>query len=450
MVQQSRSATPRQMARVRYDQLVSWAALALLWLGFFYIWVAPLIEPRGEFGWGHYRKRDIYLGVPIAAVTFGVTLVMAAPAARRRQLSLRLMTGVATALAAIVGADVAFSFGMPPIIWYGERPVPRNQNTPDAELGWVRLPHLRWVGSSPDGTERVLYRTDEHGFRNAPGLRRADIVFIGDSYTEATGVREEETYVGRLGAASGLRVVNLGRSGYGPQQELIVLRRYGLSYQPRMVVWQLFEYNDLMDAEHYKTWRESKGRLPRPSATTRYSAGSLVNAFMEKTARASGAYQLRLSSGEVRPQGLHWTYRPEAPEHFSEGFSLTKQTIKAGYDLCRSRNIELVIMMVPTPVRFLADHLVFGNTSVREEFLPNGGATDSKDFTSQLGRFCRKLGCPLIDLYPALRDRAGDRPLTFINDGHLTVAGNEVVASELFRWLQSRGLVRGRSERGTR
>ena len=46
--------------------------------------------------------------------------------------------------------------------------------------------------------------------------------------------------------------VYLGHSGYGPQQELVVLKRYGLRLHPRTVIWTLFEGNDFSDAERYE------------------------------------------------------------------------------------------------------------------------------------------------------------------------------------------------------
>ncbi len=449
MALQSRLALVRQRVRTAPSGMVGWALLVLLWLAFYAVWIAPLIEPRGEFGWGHYRKRDLYVGVPLALAAVGMTLVMTRPAARRRALSVRLVAAVPTTLAAVVVFDVAYSLVLPPVFWYGERPVPRNENQPDAELGWVRQPNLRWVGPNPDGTERVAYRTDEHGFRNPPGLKRADIVFIGDSYTEATGVQEVETFAARAGSATGLTVANLGRSGYSPPQELIILKKHGLSYRPRVVVWQLFEFNDLNDAQDYAAWRDARGQLPDPPLAKRYAAGSLLTSFVEKTARPSGAYQLRLANGTVRPQGLDWRYRPDGPERYVEGFEETKRAIAEGYRLCRSRDIDLLVLMVPTPVRFLADQLVFADPGEREAFLPDGRVSHPEDFVTQLGAYCRKLGCPVLDLYPALRAQAGQQPLTFINDGHLNAAGNEVVAGEIARWLRSRGIGEHETENGT-
>src|SRR5436853_550888 len=71
-------------------------------------------------------------------------------------------------------------------------------------------------------------------------------------YLFGWGVTASELVTSRL--ASDLRrpVVNLGQSWYGPQQELEVLRRFGLPLHPRTCVWAFFEGNDLQDVERYE------------------------------------------------------------------------------------------------------------------------------------------------------------------------------------------------------
>ena len=46
-------------------------------------------------------------------------------------------------------------------------------------------------------------------------------------------------------------VANLGQSGYGSQQELVVLKRYALPLHPESVVRVFYEGNDLRDAARY-------------------------------------------------------------------------------------------------------------------------------------------------------------------------------------------------------
>ena len=51
-------------------------------------------------------------------------------------------------------------------------------------------------------------------------------------------------------------VVNLGRSGYGPEQEIHVLRRFGIPRRPTVCVWSVYEGNDLADIDEYEAQRK--------------------------------------------------------------------------------------------------------------------------------------------------------------------------------------------------
>jgi hypothetical protein len=68
-------------------------------------------------------------------------------------------------------------------------------------------------------------------------LDRADIVVIGESYIEAPMIRDNALSTTVLAGLQGRKVANLGNSGYGPQQELAVLKRFGLPLRPKVVVW---------------------------------------------------------------------------------------------------------------------------------------------------------------------------------------------------------------------
>jgi len=95
-------------------------------------------------------------------------------------------------------------------------------------------------------------RYDHNGFRNQTDLKSADIVVIGDSFVEGLTVSDAQLVTSLLAHLQGKVVANLGQSTYGPQQELIVLKRYGLPLRPRTVVWMFFEGNDLADVITYR------------------------------------------------------------------------------------------------------------------------------------------------------------------------------------------------------
>src|SRR6202007_1843538 len=86
---------------------------------------------------------------------------------------------------------------------------------------------------------------------NELDLKHADIIVIGDSIVEGLTVSNSQLMTSVLAHLRRQVVANLGQSAYGPQQELVVLKRYGLPLQPRTVVWMFFEGNDLSDVIGY-------------------------------------------------------------------------------------------------------------------------------------------------------------------------------------------------------
>lgn len=424
-----------------------WICLALLWAATAYLWIWPLWRPLGPYLWGHYRFLYVYFGLPVALITFCATLGGLAPARLRRAVALRLTAACMALIVTVVAVDVVYSLGVVgawrPDYWLDQGHINRRYSTGDAELGFVRKPHIKWRGHAA-GIERLAdYRTDEQGFRNPPGIRRADIVFIGDSFTEAASVEEPETFAQRVGAETGMKVINLGRGAYGPQQELIVLERYGLNYQPQVVVWQLFEGNDLKDVGNFVEWRNN------PQATKplhlRYFDNSLLRLPLERTWQSRSAAaraDLRYHDGTAQQLVLRYPYLPDQVEEAEFEFAEIRKTIEAGYRLCQSRGIQLVIVHVPVMVRVMEPWLEFISAADREKYLPGESVSESSDFGAQLAAFCRQLGCPYIDLFPALRSRAAtdNRKLYIPNDEHLDTQGHEVVAQTVKQFLAESGL----------
>lgn len=94
------------------------------------------------------------------------------------------------------------------------------------------------------GTVDLVMSFDAEGFRNPVDLQQYDIVAVGDSFTEGSRVRDEEAWPARLMHENGLRVCNLGISGYGPPEYVAAVQRYGLPKKPKFVICMIYEGND--------------------------------------------------------------------------------------------------------------------------------------------------------------------------------------------------------------
>ena len=422
---------------VRAATGAAWRPVLLLGMAALACWVVPPLR-----GHDHYKPIEVYLGSFAALAWLASLAVALAPARHRRPLAVRLMALLVALLIAVPLGDLACTlasvrFGY---LWYYSLSFARAENEPDPELIWKRRPGLLWRGRKTPDCDPVVYRTDEHGFRNPPGIRRADLVVVGDSVTEAGEVAEEATFVRKAGAALGLVAVNLGTSGYGPQQELAVLRRYGLSYRPRLVVWQVTEWNDVQDAQMY-LHRHEPGARAMPPWKVLYARHSPVARLVAalRPGRRPNTVAFRRSDGRVEPRAF-WPYQPDLHRQLPDGFAETQRAIATAFDLCRSRGIAFVVLYVPSHVRVLLPALRFQDLAERDHFCAGGGVDRDDDLSHALASFCEGVGCPLIDMAPPLRRRAAvdNRDIYIRNDPHLGRDGHDEVQRALVRFAQSR------------
>ena len=417
----------------------------LLATGFTYFWIIPLVRPRGDFLWGHYRLKDIYLGIPLAVATLCAIVIIAMPAQYRRALSLRLTTVAISILLVLALFDACYAFVVMGVLrsnlWLDYGSISRKYSTSDSELGFVRKPGVSWRRYVPSVNRIIDYRTDENGFRNPPLTQHADIVFIGDSYTEAATVAEDDTFVRRVGQLTGLSVVNLGRGAYGPSQEQIVLRRYGLSYEPRVIVWQLFEGNDLVDAEVFNKWKQNP-HVPTKSLKDRYFKNSLLSQLLTNTRsreRNGPTATLRYPDGTIIRSKVRNRYNPDQASTMHLGMTETMSAIEAGYELCQSRGIQLLIVFVPTMARVMAPYISFDRVEDRTSYLPER-LSNHKDFSDRIGELCDRIGCTFVDTFDAFRQASakGNHSLYIPNDEHLDIKGHEVMAEVIAGWLRDK------------
>ncbi|MEX2302429.1 MAG: SGNH/GDSL hydrolase family protein [Bryobacterales bacterium] len=93
----------------------------------------------------------------------------------------------------------------------------------------------------------LIYRSDEHGFHNPPGiwpLPQIDVAAVGDSFTQGASVPSERNLVAVVRRRWPL-TLNLGYGGNGPLTELAALLEYLPRRRPRVVLWVVCEVNDL-------------------------------------------------------------------------------------------------------------------------------------------------------------------------------------------------------------
>ncbi|MDO9118324.1 MAG: hypothetical protein Q7U39_10220 [Nitrospira sp.] len=284
---------------------------------------------------------------------------------------------------------------------------------------------------------------DKNGFRNDQDLAEAAIAVIGDSYVESPMLPGSFLATTRLAELSGGAVANLGQSGYGPQQELAVLKRYALPLRPKWIVWVFYEGNDLVDALSYENrvsalngmWNRMSLAWDRSfflnslMALARWIHGCVPNQ------RIAGNYGL-MDGGDGHEQRIYFldhtsSVVPTGQE--LKALQTTANTLKEAYELARSKGAGFMVAFAPTKFRVYHDIARFdGNAQGDLKWW------ELNDLPERLRRLVADISPDIhyIDLTPALSAAAKAKQLVFIpDDTHWTSDGHRVVAETLHHAL---------------
>jgi|GEM_PF-490995 len=120
----------------------------------------------------------------------------------------------------------------------------------DRYLGWKNKPGAEGYFTTPDSKTFVRInskglRDKEYDYKKPEGIFR--ILVLGDSFTWGYGVEQGKNFTDRLEEllSASVEVINAGVSGYGTDQELLLLEREGMKYEPDLIL-VAFASNDFM------------------------------------------------------------------------------------------------------------------------------------------------------------------------------------------------------------
>jgi len=313
----------------------------------------------------------------------------------------------------------------------------------DPELGWTLRPNV--VGLRSDEPWQKDLRTNALGFRDvahagkAAGVTR--VAVLGDSFVFGSGVRQDETLTHQLATRLGpsFEVVNLGVPGYGTDQDLLTLRRWGPRLAPDVVLMGFF-WNDIMENASAKIYEMEKPRfllsdgtltlVPQGAASGRSGLARLDEILGSRSHFWSLVRRALGKPGgvepEERPVMLDLSLRAAQPSRRVE-LELTWALLDAVALEARALGATPVVFTVPP--RFLVDDAV--KAKVLKVYGLGPDALDPDGFF-RVKEACARHDLPVVDLLPAFGDatRAGER--LFLSTGiHWSAAGHALAARSL-------------------
>jgi lysophospholipase L1-like esterase len=306
-------------------------------------------------------------------------------------------------------------------------------------FGWEHIPGASGVGSTGSyiRINSEGFRDTNHSQNKQAGVQR--IMVIGDSFTFGKGVNLEETYAKQLerllrDANFSCEVMNCGVIGYVMWQNLEVLKRKALSYQPDLVILGVF-LNDIgRSIPPYKDPSDWKGSNPfekrTPGVTDRfYTLNSLKNwIYLFET-------KIRYRRGHEYLKGIEERKKSIKPE------GKTSTWYKIMYGKMETR---VYSEFVDAMNEFVYTAKSAGS-KVLVVMIPDAAQLHDRDRQS-INRFvsdtCRRIGVPFVDITPRFEQVEDPRPLyLFPLDPHTSPEGHRLIAETIAEQIEKLGLL---------
>ena len=276
----------------------------------------------------------------------------------------------------------------------------------------------------------------------------------------------ELTWPRRLASLLGVGVRNYGTAGFGPGQELLVLKEYVLARRPRLVVVGFFAGNDLQDAERFEAkqrggaspssalgWKfkpviarfdqlyamslyqglgrlgSGRGSLPRaasPVAADDYSGDDPAALAPPGPGFDRGLFTVPLGGRALRfaflPPYLNCLQLSRDELQTSRRWEVTQRSYREMARLVRAQGGELVVMLVPSKAQVYLPLLQasFSAEELRQNLAfclrqqpyapgPEKMLRNRLALNELLRDFCAAEGIAFLDLTPELRVEDPDR-----------------------------------------
>ena len=335
--------------------------------------------------------------------------------------------------------------------------------TVDSERGFALRPGAQgeWTreGRGDVRINRAGFRGRDVDLSPSPGALR--IAVLGDSFTEALQVDEQQTLVQqlqqRLTSAdhcqlrrkypAGVEVLNFGVGAYGTGQQLLTWRHLARRYRPDLVLLLVYPGNDFTD-------NEPVARSDRPV----FVLDAQNNLVLDQGFRQSAAYRWRISlpgrvlDGLVNHSRLlqllneaknRWASRSQPDTQQSQPARAQVPRTPVASDLAW-RITDRLIGALASEVRADQARLAVVSTSAPEQVWPTASERPSQPFAQEqrLRALLAQRQIPYLPLGPYLQRRADQDGLLLHGftgqapgQGHWNANGHRLAAELIAPWL---------------
>ena len=333
----------------------------------------------------------------------------------------------------------------------------------DAVVGMTRIPSSTFTYSRIADGQRIKHPVNSDGFIGPDYLVQKGnnifrIVILGDSYTE--GIQVDDKYAFRNLLENKLRefskkeieVINLSMSGYSTAQEYLALNKFGLKYQPDLVILVFNPLNDVSD-NSFNLWGNSskpffevrEGKLnqivwPKPfsknyffSLITDYFVSPRFIYDQYQQAKASLRYQVENSILEVDDS----VYDVEYLKEWEEAWEITKYLITATAEEAMNNSSKFLFVSIPDRSQVIAE-LKQNLINLKNNF---GQKIDFEKPDNILEPFLTENKISHLFMLTDFTNQADNQQLYLKGDGHFSEKGHQLAADLIYKYSIDNNLV---------
>ena len=322
------------------------------------------------------------------------------------------------------------------IAWLRQPGYIRNGNYQrDPVTGHARSPNWSKTWDWPEHPRgKIEFRTNNLGLREdtdtsvekPPGVRR--ILVTGDSHTEGS-VYNPESWANRLEAlleaqavpGVGYEVLNAASGHFAAQRYLAVFEKFE-RLRPDAFVVGFYTGNDFLEAIAFA---EKEGLLETPPRPEGYDE---IERFKESD---GSLYQ---AIGQAVNQ-LHFFHA--FPQLEQTALELTEAAFREIHARARAAGVEFAVVLIPTKLDVEWETDAERNEAMKQGLhLGDADLAVNRELSAALARWLDAEGIPWVDVTEPMRAVPG--PYYWMQDYHLNVAGQDLVAREVFARLGPR------------
>jgi hypothetical protein len=239
-------------------------------------------------------------------------------------------------------------------------------------------------------------------------------------------------------------VLNMGIPRTGPVEQLSLLLKEGLAYDPDLVLVSFFVGNDFLDVRRSMTKRRTLAERSFVMSLLRYATvvrpslepGQVYGTrpYDDKAPTFSERDFLRLVARRAVVFRTDWPPFPELLERVVESLQDVER-------VCAQRGVALSVVLIPEEVQLSAS-LQRALIMAFERY-----GSDNTDFERPnllLHERLTDLGIDVLDLYPPFREAAADTRLYKPRDTHWNIAGNRLASQLIASHLVEHGRLEAR------